>query len=55
MLGLGEAARYAVEVGVEAAGERAAGLAAYARERLAALPGVRPLDRGRRLCAIATA
>jgi selenocysteine lyase/cysteine desulfurase len=55
VLGLGEAARYALEVGVEAAGERAAGLAAYARERLGALPGVRLRDRGRRLCAIATA
>ena len=30
-------------------------LAAYARERLGALPGIRIADRGRRLCAIATA
>ena len=55
VLGLGEAARYALEVGVREAGERAAGLAAYARERLSSLPGVRTLDRGPRLCAIATA
>jgi selenocysteine lyase/cysteine desulfurase len=55
VLGMGEAARYALEVGVEEAGERAAGLAAYARERLNALPGVRTLDRGPRLCAIVTA
>jgi selenocysteine lyase/cysteine desulfurase len=55
VLGLGEAARYAVEAGVREAGERAAGLAAYARERLNALPGVRTLDSGPRLCAIATA
>jgi len=54
VLGLCEAARYAVEVGVREAGERAAGLAAYARERLSGLPGVRALDRGPRLCAIAT-
>lgn len=54
VLGMGEAARYALEVGVEEAGARAAGLAAYARERLAALPGAEVRDRGRRLCAIAT-
>jgi selenocysteine lyase/cysteine desulfurase len=54
VLGLGEAARYALEVGVREAGERAAGLASYARERLNALPGVRTVDRGPRLCAIAT-
>lgn len=55
VLGMGEAARYALEVGVEEGGARAAELAAYARETLAALPGVRIKDRGRRLCAIATA
>lgn len=54
VLGLGEAARYALAVGVEEAGARAAGLAAYARERLAALPGAQVRDHGRRLCAIAT-
>ena len=55
LLGMGEAARYALEVGVEEGGGRAIGLAAYARERLRALPGIRIADRGRRLCAIATA
>ena len=54
VLGMGEAARYALEVGVEEAGARAAALAAYVRERLAALPGAEVRDRGRRLCAIAT-
>jgi selenocysteine lyase/cysteine desulfurase len=54
VLGLGEAARYALAVGVAEAGERAAGLAAYVRERLAALPGAEVRDHGRRLCAIAT-
>ncbi len=54
VLGLGEAARYALEIGVEEAGARAAGLAAYVRERLGALPGAEVRDRGRRLCAIAT-
>lgn len=55
VLGMGEAARYALEVGVEEAGARAAELASHARERLGSLPGVRVMDRGRRLCAIATA
>ncbi|MEO6196117.1 MAG: aminotransferase class V-fold PLP-dependent enzyme [Thermoanaerobaculia bacterium] len=55
VLGLGEAARYALAVGVELAGELAGELATHARERLSALPGVSVRDRGRRLCAIATA
>lgn len=55
VLGLGAAARYAVEVGLETARERARELAAYVRERLSTLPGVRVLDRGPELCAIATA
>jgi selenocysteine lyase/cysteine desulfurase len=46
VLGLGEAARYALEVGVEAGGARARRLAQEARRRLAALPGARVLDRG---------
>jgi selenocysteine lyase/cysteine desulfurase len=54
-LGLGTAARYALEVGVEAGGRRAAELAAYARQRLAAVDGIRVLDRGARLGAIVTA
>jgi len=55
VLGLGEAARYALEVGVERGGGRAIELAAAIRERLAALPGVRIMDRGPRLCALVTA
>ena len=54
-LGLGAAARYALEVGVERGGGRAIELAAYARERLAAGDGIRVLDRGAGLCAIVTA
>src|SRR6184192_2168679 len=53
VLALGEAARYALAVG-SAGGERAGALAADLRQRLAALPGVRVLDRGRELCAIVT-
>ncbi len=54
-LGLGEAARYALGVGVAEGGGRALQLAAYTRERLSALDGVRVLDRGPALCAIVTA
>lgn len=53
VLGLGEAARYALEVG-SVGPERAWQLARSMRERLAALPGVRVLDRGRERCAIVT-
>jgi selenocysteine lyase/cysteine desulfurase len=53
--GMGAAAAYALEVGIETASARALALAAYARERLAGLSGVRVLDRGPELCAIATA
>jgi selenocysteine lyase/cysteine desulfurase len=55
VLGLGAAARYALEVGVETARDRARALAEYARVRLAEVPGVRVLDRGPELCAIVTA
>lgn len=54
VLGMGAAADYALGVGAIAF-ERAKALGAYARERLARVPGVRMLDRGRELCAIATA
>jgi selenocysteine lyase/cysteine desulfurase len=53
VLGQGEAARYALQAG-DGALLRASSLAARARSRLAELPGVRVLDRGERLCAIAT-
>jgi selenocysteine lyase/cysteine desulfurase len=54
VLGLGAAARYALEVGLDTARHRARELAEYARTRLAAVPGVRVLDRGPELCAIVT-
>lgn len=55
LLGLGAAAEYALDVGLETARDRSWALAARARERLAALSGTRVLDRGRVRCAIATA
>jgi selenocysteine lyase/cysteine desulfurase len=55
VLGLGAAARYATAVGLPVARDRARDLAAYTRTRLAELHGVRVLDRGPELCAIATA
>ncbi len=55
VIGLGEAAHYAREVGIERGGARARELAADLRERLSAVPGVRVLDRGLALCAIVTA
>lgn len=55
VLGMGEAARYAVNVGVDAASSYACTLADHARARLAELPGVRVLDRGACRCAIVTA
>ncbi|HET6576809.1 MAG TPA: aminotransferase class V-fold PLP-dependent enzyme [Gemmatimonadales bacterium] len=54
VLGVGAAARYALGVGIETARDRTRALAAYARARLAELPGVRVLDRGAELCAIVT-
>lgn len=54
VLGLGAAARYAMDVGLETARDRARTLASYAREKLAEVRGVRVLDRGAELCAIAT-
>jgi selenocysteine lyase/cysteine desulfurase len=52
--GLGAAARYALEVGIERGGRRAALLAQRLRDALAAEDGVRVLDRGATRCAIAT-
>jgi selenocysteine lyase/cysteine desulfurase len=54
VLGLAAAARYALGVGVAAAAQRAHALAAAVRTTLAAIPGVRALDRGAQLSAIAT-
>jgi len=53
VLGLGEAARYALAVG-PGGGERAWALAAELRRQLGGLPGVRVMDRGRERCAIVT-
>jgi selenocysteine lyase/cysteine desulfurase len=54
LMGFGEAARYALEVGVDRGGRRARDLAAMLRERLAGLPRCRVLDLGRELAAIVT-
>jgi selenocysteine lyase/cysteine desulfurase len=54
VLGLGEAARYALGAGVEPGGRRARNLAASLRRKLSALPGFRVLDRGKELAAIVT-
>jgi selenocysteine lyase/cysteine desulfurase len=54
VLGLGEAARYALAVGVDRGGGRARQLAAELRDKLKAVPGVRVLDRGKELAAIVT-
>lgn len=54
VLGLGAAARYARDVGIDRGGARAARLAATLRRELAAIDGVRVLDRGRVQCAIVT-
>lgn len=54
VLGLGEAARYALRVGVERGGGRARELAALVRSKLKAIPGMRVLDRGIELAAIVT-
>lgn len=54
LLGTGAAARYALSLPMDAVAERAQMLAAHLRTRLAELPGVRVLDRGRNLAAIVT-
>ena len=54
VLGLGEAARYAMEVDVERGGNRARGLAAILRSKLSELSGICVLDRGEELAAIVT-
>ncbi len=54
VLGLGAAARYALEAGVGEGSPRSIELGSYVRERLRALPGVEVTDAGARLCAIVT-
>lgn len=53
VLGMAAAARYAMEAGVARTSARSHALAARARERLSAIPGVRSLDRAPELSAIA--
>jgi selenocysteine lyase/cysteine desulfurase len=55
VLGLGEAARYALSIGVERAGRRARELALRLRGALGELRGIQVLDRGNDLAAIVTA
>lgn len=55
VLGLGAAARYALEFGLENGSPRSIELGTYIRDRLRGLPGVEVADRGARLCAIVTA
>ncbi len=52
--GLGVAVDYALDIGLETIQERAFGLAAYLRGRLAELPGTEVQDLGSRQCAIVT-
>jgi selenocysteine lyase/cysteine desulfurase len=52
-LGMGAAARYALEQGVPRTAERAHALASDVRRRLSSLPGLRSLDHAERLSAIA--
>jgi selenocysteine lyase/cysteine desulfurase len=55
VLGLGEAARYALNVGMDVIAPRVCKLAAILREKLHELPHVRVLDRGPEVCGIVTA
>ncbi|TVR58385.1 MAG: aminotransferase class V-fold PLP-dependent enzyme, partial [Gemmatimonadales bacterium] len=54
VLGTGEAARYAMDVGMEALSQRSLALGRSLRERLHRIPGVRAMDRGRNVGAIVT-
>src|SRR5467141_347198 len=54
VLGMGGAARYALEVGLERGGRRARELAATLRGKLSGLSGIRVLDIGKELAAIVT-
>jgi selenocysteine lyase/cysteine desulfurase len=55
VLGMGEAARYANQIGMDVISERAHGLAATLRDKLQSLSGISVLDRGENLSAIVTA
>jgi selenocysteine lyase/cysteine desulfurase len=55
VLATGEAARYAMAVGMDAISRRVIGLARRVREQLSTIDQVRVLDRGRELCGIVSA
>ena len=55
VLGLGAAVRQALDLGLDAIGERAATLGARLRDQLSELPGVTTYDLGETRCAIVTA
>jgi len=55
VLGLGAAARYAMDVGIDVASDLAFSLARRLRDGIAEIPGGRVLDAGRDKCAIVTA
>ena len=54
VLGMGRAAEYALDLGLEAIRDRAWALAAMARDRLAEIDTLQVLDRGMERCAIVT-
>ncbi len=54
VLGMGAATRYAIDAGIGGVSYRAHALAAEARRRIGSIPGVRALDHGTRLSALAT-
>lgn len=53
-IGLGEAARYASQWGIEAIWERTQGLGASLRKKLSLIPGIQIQDKGKVLCGIVT-
>lgn len=55
VLGMGTAASYAMDIGLDAIWDRVRGLAGRLRRQLSAIEGVRVLDRGQELGAIVTA
>jgi selenocysteine lyase/cysteine desulfurase len=55
VLGLGAAARYALNVGIDVASRRAFSLAQHVRDSLREIPGIQVLDGGHSQCAIVTA